>query len=211
MITKPLLVFGCVIAACLAICPARAVVEDPPAAGPAIGLEIGEECRTPQEVIARNLAALGGEERLRSVRTLVIGGSVGSALLTGGEEEDQPHPRTASESTAPGSRWRGVCMPQIKETLEGKKKRAKKIIAGLRRLYPNAGTALSHRDPFQLLIATILSAQSTDETVNKVTPVLFKRYKTARALARAPRETIEEWSVTSRYRQASPMPMIPMG
>jgi len=83
-------------------------------------------------------------------------------------------------------------MPQIRETLEAKKKRAKKIITSLRKLYPEADTALSHRDPFQLLIATILSAQSTDETVNKVTPVIFKRYKTPKALANAPRETIEE-------------------
>jgi len=83
-------------------------------------------------------------------------------------------------------------MPQIKETLEAKRKRAKKIITGLRKLYPEADTALSHRDPFQLLIATILSAQSTDETVNKVTPVLFKQYKTPKALANAPRESIEE-------------------
>jgi endonuclease-3 len=51
---------------------------------------------------------------------------------------------------------------------------------------------LDHRDPFQLLIATILSAQSTDETVNKVTPVLFKRFKTPKALANAPRGEIEK-------------------
>lgn len=83
-------------------------------------------------------------------------------------------------------------MPQSKETTEARKKRAKKLISGLRKLYPEADCALSHRDPFQLLIATILSAQSTDETVNKVTPVLFRRYKTPKAMANAPRETIEE-------------------
>jgi endonuclease-3 len=80
----------------------------------------------------------------------------------------------------------------IAESLEAKKKRARKIITTLRRLYPEAQTALRHSDPLELLIATILSAQSTDETVNKVTPVLFKRFKTAKALAKAPRETIEE-------------------
>lgn len=78
------------------------------------------------------------------------------------------------------------------ETIEQKKKRAKKISVGLRKLYPEADCALVHVDPLQLLIATILSAQSTDETVNRVTPVLFKRFKTAKALANAPREEIEE-------------------
>ena len=83
-------------------------------------------------------------------------------------------------------------MAKIRETTEARKKRTKKILAGLRKLYPEADCALTHHDPFQLLIATILSAQSTDETVNKVTPVLFKKYKTARALAGAPRESVEE-------------------
>ena len=76
--------------------------------------------------------------------------------------------------------------------MESKKKRVRKLIAALRKLYPEADCALSHSEPLQLLIATILSAQSTDETVNKVTPVLFKRYKTARALANAPREAVEK-------------------
>jgi endonuclease-3 len=51
--------------------------------------------------------------------------------------------------------------------------------------YPEAETALLHKDPFELLIATILSAQTTDERVNAVTPVLFKRYPNAAALAEA--------------------------
>ena len=83
-------------------------------------------------------------------------------------------------------------MPKITESLDTKKKRARRIITALRRLYPQAGCALDHRDPFQLLIATILSAQSTDETINKVTPVLFKRFRTPKALADAPRGEIEE-------------------
>jgi endonuclease-3 len=78
-----------------------------------------------------------------------------------------------------------------KESLQDKKHRARKILAGLHKLYPEADCALSHRDPLQLLIATILSAQSTDETVNKVTPVLFQRFPTARDLAEAPREEVE--------------------
>lgn len=83
-------------------------------------------------------------------------------------------------------------VPETRESLDNRKKRARKIVAGLRRLYPDADTALSHRSPLQLLVATILSAQSTDETVNKVTPVLFRRFKTADALADARREEVEE-------------------
>jgi endonuclease-3 len=81
--------------------------------------------------------------------------------------------------------------PHVVESPEDRKKRARKIITALRRLYPDADCALTHADPLQLLIATILSAQSTDETVNKVTPVLYARFDSARAIADAPREEIE--------------------
>ncbi len=66
-----------------------------------------------------------------------------------------------------------------------RKARARRVLAGLRRLYPDADCELDHRDAFELLIATILSAQSTDVTVNRVTPELFARYPDARALAAA--------------------------
>lgn len=78
------------------------------------------------------------------------------------------------------------------ETIEARKARAKKILAVLKKLYPDAECALRHEDPLQLLIATILSAQSTDETVNKVTPVLFAKYPTAKAIADAPAAEIEK-------------------
>ncbi len=83
-------------------------------------------------------------------------------------------------------------MPKTTVAIEDTRKRARKIISALDRLYPEADCALLHKSPLQLLIATILSAQSTDETVNKVAPVLFKQFKTAKALAQAPREEIEE-------------------
>jgi endonuclease III len=66
------------------------------------------------------------------------------------------------------------------------------IIERLRRAHPDAHCALVHRTPLQLLIATILSAQCTDERVNQVTPSLFERYPTARALAEADREELEQ-------------------
>jgi endonuclease-3 len=83
-------------------------------------------------------------------------------------------------------------MTGIAETLDARKKRGRRIITALRKLYPEAGTALRHKSAIELLISTILSAQSTDETVNRVTPVLFRRFKSAKALADAPRNQIEE-------------------
>jgi len=62
----------------------------------------------------------------------------------------------------------------------------------LAQLYPDATTALRHENALQLLIATILSAQCTDERVNLVTPALFARYPDARALAEADRGELEE-------------------
>ncbi len=79
-----------------------------------------------------------------------------------------------------------------KENETGRKKRAGLILKELRKLYPDADCALHYRSPFQLLIATILSAQSTDETINKITPVLFAKHGTPKALAAASREKIEE-------------------
>ncbi len=63
--------------------------------------------------------------------------------------------------------------------------RAKILLKRLRREYPDAHTELAHQGAFQLLVATILSAQTTDVGVNRVTPVLFTRYPTAAALAAA--------------------------
>ncbi len=72
------------------------------------------------------------------------------------------------------------------------KKRAQLIFERLKRLYPGAGTALKHRNPLELLVSTILSAQCTDERVNKVTPELFKKYKTSNDYANADRRELEK-------------------
>lgn len=66
------------------------------------------------------------------------------------------------------------------------------LIARLRAAHPDAACALEHQDPFQLLVATILSAQCTDARVNMVTPVLFARYPDAAALARADQADVED-------------------
>src|ERR1700722_14328165 len=73
----------------------------------------------------------------------------------------------------------------MRESQAAKATRTKTIIQKLKRYYPDAHCALHHKGPLQLLVATILSAQCTDERVNKVTPALFKRYKTARDFAAA--------------------------
>jgi endonuclease-3 len=68
---------------------------------------------------------------------------------------------------------------------------ARRILAKLEGQHPNADTELNFTTPYELLVATILSAQCTDERVNQVTPALFKRYPDARALARASTAELE--------------------
>lgn len=65
------------------------------------------------------------------------------------------------------------------------------LIQRLHEAYPEAECALHHRNAFELLVATILSAQCTDERVNKVTPALFARFPTPEAMAGADREELE--------------------
>ncbi len=71
-------------------------------------------------------------------------------------------------------------------------RRLEKIIETLEATYPDAECELNFSNPLQLLIATILSAQSTDKRVNLVTPALFKKYRSARAFARAETDVLEE-------------------
>jgi len=72
------------------------------------------------------------------------------------------------------------------------KQRAGKVVRALRKEYPDAVCALVHRSPFELLVATILSAQCTDERVNIVTKDLFKKYPGPEAFAAAPLPAIEK-------------------
>jgi endonuclease III len=81
---------------------------------------------------------------------------------------------------------------KISETMDDKSKRARLIIDALKKLYPDATCALQHQSALQLLVATILSAQSTDDTVRKVTPVLFAKYPTPEALAAADPADVEK-------------------
>lgn len=78
------------------------------------------------------------------------------------------------------------------ESLKKKKERAQKIFKILDPLYTRNKTALKYRTPFQLLIATILSAQCTDKQVNSVTPVLFKKYKNPDDFIKVPISQLED-------------------
>ena len=78
-----------------------------------------------------------------------------------------------------------------RETPEQVRRRAALILRRLKKAYPDAKCALDHSSPLELLVATILSAQSTDKMVNTVTPKLFSKYKTAADYARSPRGVLE--------------------
>jgi endonuclease III len=70
--------------------------------------------------------------------------------------------------------------------------KARRILAILDELYPDVDIPLAHRDPFTLLVAVVLSAQTTDKVVNQVTPALFARAPTPAALAALPEEEIRD-------------------
>ncbi|MFT7517832.1 MAG: endonuclease-3 [Myxococcota bacterium] len=80
----------------------------------------------------------------------------------------------------------------LRENLTVKRKRAATVLAKLRKIYPDAKTSLDYRNPFELLIATLLSAQCTDKAVNNETPALFKALPDATTMARASVDEIRE-------------------
>jgi endonuclease-3 len=86
-----------------------------------------------------------------------------------------------------------------RETLSTRTARLKKIITALDRSYPGAHCELDHRNPLELLIATILSAQCTDKRVNIVTQELFKRYRSAADYANAPLADLEQAIKTTGF------------
>jgi endonuclease-3 len=89
----------------------------------------------------------------------------------------------------------------MKETKGQLRSRARKIVGKLKKEYPQPKTALEFVNPLQLMVATILSAQCTDEQVNKVTPGLFLKYPTAKHFAEAdPRELEEDVYSTGFYK-----------
>lgn len=80
-------------------------------------------------------------------------------------------------------------VPKPKNAAE-RRQRVQRILDGLDKLYPNVTCALNHRSPWELLVATILSAQCTDKRVNEVTPGLFTKYPTIRDFANVSQEEL---------------------
>lgn len=83
-------------------------------------------------------------------------------------------------------------LPKLPRKTKAQKDRALEILNELYKYYPNPHCELDHRNPFELLIATILSAQCTDVRVNKTTPALFETYPTPELMKDAPLEELEE-------------------
>lgn len=77
------------------------------------------------------------------------------------------------------------------ETLSLRKEKAARIVAGLKKLYPEAKTVLRHGNPWELYVAVVLSAQTTDKKVNEVTDRLFQKYKTLDDYLKADPEAFE--------------------
>lgn len=93
------------------------------------------------------------------------------------------------KAAAAKKKSRGYAPPRYSRA---ERTRAARIVQGLRGAYPKAECALHHGDAFELLVATILSAQCTDERVNMTTPELFQRWPTPAALAGAPQPELED-------------------
>jgi endonuclease-3 len=82
------------------------------------------------------------------------------------------------------------------------RRRARAVLGRLKDRYPQIGTALDYVDPWQLLVATVLSAQTTDENVNRVTPVLFARWPAPEDLSAADPEAVEQVVYSTGYYRA---------
>ncbi|HEV3468797.1 MAG TPA: endonuclease III [Pyrinomonadaceae bacterium] len=77
-------------------------------------------------------------------------------------------------------------------TISAEQKRARRVVGLLRKEYPDARCSLNYTSPLELLVATILSAQCTDERVNQVTPALFRKYRACEDYAAAPAAELEQ-------------------
>jgi endonuclease-3 len=95
-------------------------------------------------------------------------------------------------------------MKQLSKAVRDRAERVAKVLPILKKTYPQAKCSLDHRTPLELLVATILSAQCTDDRVNIVTKDLFRKYRSAKDYAAAPQETLErDIQSTGFYRNKS--------
>jgi endonuclease-3 len=100
--------------------------------------------------------------------------------------------KNASVTSGKQSTRRPAATGSRRESFAARQERARAICRALEQIFPNVTCALQHRNAYELLAATILSAQCTDERVNLVTPALFARYPNVAALAAAEQSEVEE-------------------
>lgn len=101
-------------------------------------------------------------------------------------------PTRKSKPPPAASRAARIASTGKRESAAARRARAVRILAGLQDAYPQANCALRHSSALELLVATILSAQCTDDRVNQVTPQLFARFPDVAALADAPQDALEQ-------------------
>ena len=138
-------------------------------------------------IIPRQLAKTGRHEGARISRALK------TSKKTGGLRPDRPGSFDfAQDKLRPGStRTKGSATKSVLAGNPLAPERIAEILARLDRLYPDVTCALSHKSAWELLVATILSAQSTDVNVNRVTPELFRKYPTVADFAALTPEQLE--------------------
>jgi len=98
-----------------------------------------------------------------------------------------------------------------RESRKARRERTARILAELASLYPDSRCSLDHETPLQLVVATVLSAQTTDAAVNRVTPALFARFRTARDFAEASQEEMEEHLKTLNFFRNKSRSLIGLG
>lgn len=98
-----------------------------------------------------------------------------------------------------------------RESRKARRERTVRILAELASLYPDSRCSLDHENALQLVVATVLSAQTTDAAVNRVTPALFARFRTARDFADASQEEMEEHLKTLNFFRNKSRSLIGLG
>ncbi len=156
------------------------MARDAAGAGGARLVSFGEKPGSGVPTLARKKSASGSSGG---------GASAEATKAAGRSAKKSPAAKARRPSTRSSGRKKAGSTPEVNppptETFEEKRRRALKIVRALKKAYPAAKCALRHENAYQLLVATILSAQCTDERVNQVTPQLFARYPTPKDLAEA--------------------------
>ena len=98
-----------------------------------------------------------------------------------------------------------------RESRAARRERLIRVLDLLQAAYPDSRCSLDHQDPLQLLVATVLSAQTTDAAVNRVTPALFARFRTARDYAECSQEEMEEHLKTLNFFRNKSRALIGLG